>query len=147
MAGVPLDQHPPGSLTEGTEQMLVRCCNLYEDGVVHEGRAAFGQCSSWGGYLDRQAVCLARRCLPSDNLESLFSEELKRRGLDSLDDVGGWSPADEGACAAAGATAVAGATCGMCCMMVPTHGAAGRQLAPLTRQEVLDAATLLGFGF
>lgn len=41
--------------------------------------------------------CLVPPCLPADNnLESLFNEELKRRGLDSLDDVGGWTPADEG---------------------------------------------------
>ena len=38
-----------------------------------------------------------------NNLESMFSEELKRRGLDSIDDLGGWpSPADEGEQAAAG---------------------------------------------
>jgi hypothetical protein len=30
------------------------------------------------------------------DLETMFTKELKRRGLDSIDDVGGWTPADEG---------------------------------------------------
>lgn len=52
---------------------------------------------------------------PADNnLESMFSEELKRRGLDSLDDVGSWSPADEGEQAGSARSSSSSSSCFMC---------------------------------
>lgn len=40
-------------------------------------------------------ICACIACADK-NLESMFSQELKRRGLDSVDDLGGWPGASEG---------------------------------------------------
>lgn len=46
-----------------------------------------------GCYLSNMLVSVN----PADkDLETMFTKELKRRGLDSIDDLGGWTPADEG---------------------------------------------------
>jgi hypothetical protein len=45
------------------------------------------------------------RARADKELESMFSKELKRRGLDSLDDVGSWQPKEEGAHAVAAGSA------------------------------------------